>query len=82
MLLDIKYIVYTNKLKRLNQYMKSSFYKPLSFKKKNNQFKLKKCPKCKCVWELHYQTNLISRYFDFPAYGLKKEICNECNIDD
>jgi len=34
------------------------------------------------VWEFHYQTNTISKYSDFPAYGLKKEICEKCKTQD
>jgi len=43
-----------------------------------NKDKLKKCPECECVWELHYPTKTILSYADFPAYGLKKEICKMC----
>jgi len=51
-------------------------------KTEHSQYKLKKCPKCNYVWELHYQTNTISRYSDFPAYGLKKEICSKCKAKE
>ena len=47
-----------------------------------NKDKLKKCPECKCVWELHYPTKIILSYADFPAYGLKKEICKKCKTTD
>ena len=50
--------------------------------KTQNKDKLKKCPECECVWELHYQTKTILRYSDFPAYGLKKEICKDCRTTD
>ena len=50
--------------------------------KTQNKDKLKKCPKCECVWELHYQTKTILSYTDFPAYGLKKEICKKCKATD
>ena len=43
---------------------------------------LKKCPECECVWELHLQTKTILTYVDFPAYGLKKEICKKCKTTD
>ena len=43
---------------------------------------LKKCPECECVWELHFQTKTILTYADFPAYGLKKEICKKCKTTD
>ena len=43
---------------------------------------LKKCPECECVWELHLQTKTILTYADFPAYGLKKEICKKCKTTD
>ena len=43
---------------------------------------LKKCPECECVWELHLQTKTILTYPDFPAYGLKKEICKKCKTTD
>ena len=43
---------------------------------------LKKCPECECVWELHLQTKTILTYTDFPAYGLKKEICKKCKTTD
>ena len=48
----------------------------------HNKDKLKKCPECKCVWELHYPTKIILSYADFPAYGLKKEICKKCKATD
>ena len=47
-----------------------------------NKDKLKKCPECHRVWERHYQTKTIRRYIDFPAFGLKKEICNSCKTSD
>ena len=50
--------------------------------KTQNKDKLKKCPECECVWELHYQTKTILSYADFPAYGLKKEICKKCKTTD
>ena len=50
--------------------------------KTHNKDKLKKCPECECVWELHYQTKTILSYTDFPAYGLKKEICKKCKTTD
>ena len=50
--------------------------------KTQNKDKLKKCPECECVWELHYQTKTILSYTDFPAYGLKKEICKKCKATD
>ena len=49
--------------------------KELLNKRKVNKDKLKKCPECHRVWERHYQTKTIRRYIDFPAFGLKKEIC-------
>ena len=56
---------------------------PVFVKIKNqNKDKLKKCPECECVWELHYQTKTILSYTDFPAYGLKKEICKKCKATD
>ena len=48
----------------------------------HNKDKLKKCPECECVWELNYQTKTILSYTDFPAYGLKKEICKKCKATD
>ena len=47
-----------------------------------NKDKLKKCPECECVWELQFQTKIILTYADFPAYGLKKEICKKCKTTD
>ena len=47
-----------------------------------NKDKLKKCPECEWVWELRYQTKTILSYADFPAYGLKKEICKKCKATD
>ena len=47
-----------------------------------NKDKLKKCPECECVWELQYPTKIILSYADFPAYGLKKEICKKCKTAD
>ena len=71
------------KCKRLNWLAKSSVSDPVFVKiRKQNQDKLKKCPECECVWEPHYQTKTIRRYFDFPAFGLKKEICNNCKTSD
>ena len=56
---------------------------PVFVKIKNqDKDKLKKCPECECVWELHYQTKTILSYTDFPAYGLKKEICKKCKTTD
>ena len=43
---------------------------------------LKKCPECECVWEVQFQTKTILSYADFPAYGLKKEICKKCKTTD
>ncbi len=40
------------------------------------------CPECHRVWEPHYQTKTIRRYIDFPAFGLKKEICISCKTSD
>jgi len=56
--------------------------KELIKKRKVKKDRLKKCPECECVWERHYQTKTIRRYFDFPAFGLKKEICNNCKTSD
>ena len=50
--------------------------------KLQNKDKLKKCPECKCVWEIEYPSKTILIYVDFPALGLKKEICNNCKILD
>ena len=50
--------------------------------KTQNKDKLKKCPECECVWELQYPTKIILSYADFPSYGLKKEICNNCKTSD
>ncbi|SVB24317.1 uncharacterized protein METZ01_LOCUS177171 [marine metagenome] len=62
---------------------KSSLSEPVLLNiSKQNKEKLKKCPECKCVWERHYQTKTILRYSDFPAYGLKKEICKNCRTTD
>ena len=47
-----------------------------------NKDKLKKCPECHRVWERHYQTKTIRRYIDFPAFGLKKEICYSRKTSD
>ena len=47
-----------------------------------NKDKLKKCPECECVWEIQYPTKIILSYADFPAYGLKKEICKKCKTTD
>ncbi len=47
-----------------------------------NKDKLKKCPECECVWELQYPNKIILSYADFPAYGLKKEICKKCKPTD
>ena len=71
--------------KRLNWVAKSSLSvsDPVFVKlKTQNKDKLKKCPECKCVWELHYPTKIILSYADFPAYGLKKEICKKCKTTD
>jgi len=43
--------------------------------------KLKKCSECGFVWEFNYQKKAINRYADFPSYGLKKEICKKCKVD-
>ena len=68
-----------NKCKRSNWLAKPSLSEPVFVNiGKQNKDKLKKCPECKCVWERHYQTKTILRYSDFPAYGLKKEICKKC----
>ena len=56
--------------------------KELLKKREANKDRLKKCPECHRVWEPHYQTKTIRRYFDFPAFGLKKEICNNCKTSD
>ena len=39
--------------------------KELLKKRKVNKDKLKKCPECECVWELHLQTKTILTYADF-----------------
>ena len=46
--------------------------------RKQNKDKLKKCPKCGCVWEIHHQSKSVLSYPDFPSYGLAKEICGKC----
>ena len=56
--------------------------KELLNKRKVDKDRLKKCPECHRVWERHYQTKTIRRYIDFPAFGLKKEICNSCKTSD
>jgi hypothetical protein len=56
--------------------------KELLKKRKVNNDKLKKCPECHKVWERPYQTKTILRYIDFPAFGLKKEICKSCKTSD
>ena len=56
--------------------------KELLKKRKVDKDRLKKCPECECVWELHLQTKTILTYADFPAYGLKKEICKKCKTTD
>ena len=48
----------------------------------HNNDKLKKCPECKCVWEMEYPSKMILIYVDFPAFGLKKEICHNCKTSD
>ena len=62
---------------------KSSASEPVFVKiRKYNKDKLKKCPECECVWEVQFQTKTILSYADFPAYGLKKEICKKCKTTD
>ena len=62
---------------------KSSLSEPIFLNiSKQNKDKLKKCPECHRVWERNYQTKTIRRYIDFPAFGLKKEICNSCKTSD
>ena len=51
-------------------------------RKVQNKDKIKKCPECQCVWEIEYPSKTILIYVDFPALGLKKEICNNCKISD
>ena len=61
----------------------ASIFEPVFVKiRTQNKDKLKKCPECECVWELHLQTKTILTYADFPAYGLKKEICKKCKTTD
>ena len=61
----------------------ASVFEPVFVKiRTQNKDKLKKCPECKCVWELHYPTKIILSYADSPAYGLKKEICKKCKATD
>ena len=50
--------------------------------KVQNKDKLKKCPECQCVWEIESSSKTTLIYVDFPALGLKKEICNNCKISD
>ncbi len=50
--------------------------------KRHNKEKLKKCPKCGCVWEIHHQSKTILSYPDFPSYGLPKEICGKCKKEE
>ena len=50
--------------------------------KVQNKDKLKKCPECQCVWEIESPSKTTLIYVDFPALGLKKEICNNCKISD
>ena len=51
-------------------------------RKVQNKDKLKKCPECQCVWEIESPSKTTLIYVDFPALGLKKEICNNCKISD
>ena len=61
----------------------ASVFEPVFVKiRTQNKDKLKKCPECHRVWERHYQTKKLLSYADFPAYGLKKEICEKCKTTD
>ena len=61
----------------------ASVFEPVFAKlRTQNKDKLKKCPECECVWELQYPNKIILSYADFPAYGLKKEICKKCKTTD
>ena len=43
--------------------------------------RLRKCMKCRKVWEIIYQSNKehFLTYEDFPSYGLKRKTCRKCN---
>ena len=61
----------------------ASIFEPVFVKiRTQNKDKLKKCHECECVWEIQYPTKIILSYADFPAYGLKKEICKKCKTTD
>ena len=63
--------------------VKSSLSDKSSMKERShNKDKLKKCPECQSVWEMEYPSKMILTYVDFPAFGLKKEICNNCKTSD
>ena len=42
--------------------------------------RLRKCMKCRKVWEIIYQSNKehFLTYEDFPSYGLKRKTCRKC----
>ena len=47
--------------------------------------KMYKCPECGIVHESYvnksygkYYKRLVNKYEDFPSYGLKRKVCDEC----
>ena len=40
--------------------------------------KLRCCPRCNQVWELDIAQGRQLKHKDFPAYGLDREVCSNC----